>query len=194
MVFSAPASLSAEIIPEKKFPKKSKKNRKKRKKGVKIYNGVFRVQKSVGNFTTTVRLTLTPSSHAAHTKLTPSSHQAENHSAKMNTFIDLTVVPPHITQVHSCSICLELMMTPYWLGCHVFCKGCISDWVLTSTTCPTCRVKLPDALLDELRLPRRSGRKSKSTVMYTYDGYASSTVTSREMMERVENIDRYDDK
>ena len=54
-------------------------------------------------------------------------------------------------------------------------------------------MKLPDALLDELRLPRRSGRKSKATVMYTYDGYASSTVTSREMMERVENIDRYDD-
>lgn len=85
------------------------------------------------------------------------------------------------------------MTTPYWLGCHVFCKGCISDWVLTSASCPTCRLEIPEDMVQEL-IPRRSGRKSKATVMYTYDGYASSTVTSREMMERVENIDRYDDK
>ena len=131
----------------------------------------------------------------AHTPITrlPGKTQPKNHSVKMNTFIDLTVDPPHITQVHSCSICLELMTTPYWLGCHVFCKGCISDWVLTIASCPTCRLEIPEDMVQEL-IPRRSGRKSKATVMYTYDGYASSTVTSREMMERVENIDRYDDK
>ncbi len=80
------------------------------------------------------------------------------------------------------------MESPYWLGCHVFCKSCISDWVLTSATCPTCRAKIPDDLVDELR-PRRSARHKKATVMFTTNGFESSTVTSHEMMQRVEGIE-----
>lgn len=102
--------------------------------------------------------------------------------------IDLTADPPKVTMVHSCTICLEVMKSPYWLGCHVFCKGCIADWVHTSATCPTCRVKIPDGLVEQL-IPRRSGRHKKATVMFTTNGAASSTVTSREMMARVENIE-----
>lgn len=83
------------------------------------------------------------------------------------------------------------MESPYWLGCHVFCKSCISDWVLTSATCPTCRVNIPTSVVEELRaeFPRRSGRDKRVTVMFTTNGHASSVVTSREMMQRVEDID-----
>ena len=99
--------------------------------------------------------------------------------------IDLTGELPKV--LHSCSICLGISETPFWLGCHVFCKACISDWVLTSATCTTCRAKIPDGLVDEL-IPRRSRRVKKATVMFTTDGHTSSTVTSREMMQRVEDI------
>lgn len=102
--------------------------------------------------------------------------------------IDLTVDPPKAIMVHMCSICLGMMESPFWVGCHVFCKGCIADWVLTSATCPTCRAKIPDGLVEQL-IPRRSSRVSEATVMFTTDGAASSTVTSREMMARVENIE-----
>ena len=100
--------------------------------------------------------------------------------------IDLTGELPVV--LHSCSICLELSENPFWLGCHVFCKACISDWVLTSATCPTCRAKIPDGLVEQL-MPRRSTRIKKATVMFTTNGHASSVVTSREMMQRVEDID-----
>jgi predicted amidophosphoribosyltransferase len=102
------------------------------------------------------------------------------------SYIDLTVDPPRV--LHKCSICLDLSESPYWLGCHVFCKSCISDWVLTSATCPTCRVKIPDELVQEL-VPRRSARERHATVMFTTNGHTSSTVTSLEMMERVDHID-----
>lgn len=100
--------------------------------------------------------------------------------------IDLTGELPKV--LHSCSICLELSEEPYWLGCHVFCKTCISDWVLTSATCPTCRAKIPVQMVREL-VPRRSARMKRVTVMFTTNGHASSTVTSREMMQRVEDIE-----
>lgn len=106
----------------------------------------------------------------------------------MSVCIDLTGKVPRV--LHNCSICLELSETPYWLGCHVFCKSCISEWVLTSATCPTCRVRIPEGLVGELKsvFPRRSLRNSKATEMFTTDGVVSSTVSSREMMYRVENI------
>lgn len=113
----------------------------------------------------------------------------QEYQRTMSICIDLTVEPPKV--LHSCSICLDMSESPYWLGCHVFCKSCISDWVLTSASCPTCRVNIPDELVQDLRaeFPRRSGREHKPTVMFTTNGYASSTVTSHEMMERVENIE-----
>lgn len=104
--------------------------------------------------------------------------------------IDLTVEPAQITQVHMCSICLGMMESPFWLGCHVFCKSCIADWVHTSATCPTCRVELPDKIVREL-VPRRSGRVSKATVMFTTNGHVSSSVTSHEMMARVDDIEEH---
>ena len=104
--------------------------------------------------------------------------------------IDLTVEPAQITQVHMCSICLGMMESPFWLGCHVFCKSCIADWVHTSATCPTCRVNIPVQMVREL-VPRRSGRVSKATVMFTTNGHVSSTVTSHEMMARVDDIEEH---
>ena len=86
-----------------------------------------------------------------------------------------------------CSICLSEMESPLWLGCHVFCKECISLWVLNSASCPTCREKIPDELL--LLFPRRSARKSRVTMMFTTDGNACSSVSSREMMHRVESLE-----
>ena len=104
----------------------------------------------------------------------------------MSVCIDLTGKVPRV--LHNCSICLELSETPFWLGCHVFCKACISDWVLTSATCPTCRVAIPDGLVEQL-ISRRSGRHKKATVMFTTNGVINWTETSREMMQRVEDID-----
>lgn len=106
----------------------------------------------------------------------------------MNVHIDMTAKIPKVTPVHSCSICMGMMDTPFWLGCHVFCKTCIADWVHNSATCPTCRVEIPEEMVRQL-IPRRSGRASKATVMFTTDGTSSSTVTSHEMMERVENLE-----
>ena len=107
----------------------------------------------------------------------------------MSVCIDLTGELPVV--LHNCSICLGISEHPYWLGCHVFCKSCIADWVLTSATCPTCREKMPVEIQNELRseTPRRSTRTKRATVMFTTDGHASSVVTSREMMQRVEDID-----
>ena len=96
-----------------------------------------------------------------------------------------------LTDVHKCSVCLNDMCSPIWLGCHVFCQECITSWILNSATCPTCRMNIPPDLETELRshLPRRSTRVSKPTVMFTTDGVQSSSVTSREMMQRVEDIE-----
>jgi len=38
-------------------------------------------------------------------------------------------------------------------------------------------------------IPRRSGRASKVTVLFTTNGHTSSSVTSREMIDRVDNIE-----
>ncbi|KTW32142.1 ubiquitin-protein ligase PSH1 [Pneumocystis jirovecii RU7] len=40
----------------------------------------------------------------------------------------------------TCEICAELFASPFMLFCgHVFCYGCILDWLLHKRTCPTCR-------------------------------------------------------
>lgn len=42
-----------------------------------------------------------------------------------------------------CEICTELLGSPFMLTCgHVFCYGCILDWLLHKRTCPTCRRSL----------------------------------------------------
>lgn len=87
-----------------------------------------------------------------------------------------------------CSVCLEEMESPLWLGCHVFCKECVISWLHKSATCPTCRGDIPDVVLDIL--PRRSTRRSRATMMFTTNGDVSYAVSSREMMQRVENIDK----
>ncbi|KTW30131.1 hypothetical protein T552_00609 [Pneumocystis carinii B80] len=39
-----------------------------------------------------------------------------------------------------CEICVELFGSPFMLSCgHVFCYGCILDWLFHKRTCPTCR-------------------------------------------------------
>lgn len=97
----------------------------------------------------------------------------------------------HVPKVHKCGICLEEMSSPYYLGCHVFCKECIQSWVPNSATCPGCRGNIPSYVVEDLMkdIPRRSSRTSHATVMFTTDGISSSTVTSHEMMQRVEEIE-----
>ncbi|EMR10936.1 hypothetical protein PNEG_01081 [Pneumocystis murina B123] len=39
-----------------------------------------------------------------------------------------------------CEICVGLFGSPFMLSCgHVFCYGCILDWLFHKRTCPTCR-------------------------------------------------------
>ena len=109
------------------------------------------------------------------------------------------------TGCQACAICLEevgstpRVETPegrflggptYWIGCHVFCTYCIADWV-SNGSCPECREPVRDDIIHDLRskVPRRSRRVSCPLTMFTTDGKTASTVTSTEMMERVENLD-----
>ena len=87
-----------------------------------------------------------------------------------------------------CSICLGQTTEPIWLGCHVFCKECIVSWLHKSTCCPTCRGEVPVELMYALK-PRQSCRATKRTLMFTTDGVQSSSVSSTEMMLRIENIE-----
>lgn len=118
----------------------------------------------------------------------------------MSICIDLTIDIPHVEvckamihkpKVHNCGICLEEMNSPYYLGCHVFCRECIQSWLPTSATCPGCRRNIPSNVVEDLMMdiPRRSSRTSQVTVMFTTDGISSSTVTSHEMMQRVDGIE-----
>lgn len=40
----------------------------------------------------------------------------------------------------TCSICLGVLDSPVWLASceHMFCDGCIRDWLVSRGTCPTC--------------------------------------------------------
>lgn len=100
---------------------------------------------------------------------------------------------PDFQRRMSCAICLEEVGSngpAFWLGCHVFCTGCIIGWVPRVGSCPTCKTKVHVERVQDLTsmFPRRSSRRSEVTVMFTTDGQTASSVTSREMMERIENI------
>lgn len=103
-----------------------------------------------------------------------------------------------------CSICLdEVGSNPrvetlegsfvggpaYWIGCHVFCTCCIAHWV-SNGTCPECRQPVRADIIRDLRskVPRRSRRVSGPPMMFTTDGHSASSVSSQEMMQRVEDI------
>ena len=98
--------------------------------------------------------------------------------------IDLTGPGIQVYTVQDCAICLEELGSngpALWLGCHVFCRGCIHAW---GSDCPTCRRSIPD----ELKGPRRSPRQRKATMMFTTNGVMASAVPSDVMVQRVDDI------
>lgn len=65
------------------------------------------------------------------------------------------VVPQHNRELN-CNICLGLFYNPVMCPCHhVFCKGCIEQWLAGHDNCPQCRqrtsatslVKAPDSIM-----------------------------------------------
>ena len=54
----------------------------------------------------------------------------------------------------SCSLCGQLFVDPYALGCaHTFCRACIDDKMAGNSQCPTCKLPMrpkdlrPDTLI-----------------------------------------------
>ncbi|KAM7540337.1 hypothetical protein Aperf_G00000022941 [Anoplocephala perfoliata] len=49
----------------------------------------------------------------------------------------MAVVPERVLE---CSICFQRLNDPRSLSCdHVFCRKCITDWLMTNNACPFCR-------------------------------------------------------
>lgn len=46
----------------------------------------------------------------------------------------------HVDTDMTCSICLGVLDSPVWFASceHMFCDGCIRDWLVSRDTCPTC--------------------------------------------------------
>ena len=54
-------------------------------------------------------------------------------------FFDKEAISEHL----HCPICQEVFSYPYALLCgHVFCKGCIDEWLRHQHTCPECRERV----------------------------------------------------
>lgn len=91
-----------------------------------------------------------------HTPATPSFSSPSESST--NPCIQHTLEDPHTMawidspQQRNCTLCLEKMRDPSVTTCgHVFCWGCIRDWLVEKAECPLCR----QAVLVQKVLPLR---------------------------------------
>ncbi|KAG4301102.1 hypothetical protein PCANB_002717 [Pneumocystis canis] len=62
---------------------------------------------------------------------------------KFNIFTSLESDMAILKRSLTCEICAELLASPFMLACgHIFCYGCILDWLVHKRTCPACRQSL----------------------------------------------------
>lgn len=71
------------------------------------------------------------------------------------------------SQSTQCPICMETMVVPHALTCgHTFCGNCISGWVASKESCPTCRAQVRSTptycrALDEILMPAETEVRAK---------------------------------
>ncbi|KAJ2493301.1 E3 ubiquitin ligase [Coemansia sp. RSA 2050] len=80
-----------------------------------------------------------------------------------------------IASALQCSICLDTFSQPHSLACgHIFCKGCLLQWLETSLKCPACRAHVP------MRpAPAYAVKEVLALVSPQTDGESSSAPASR---------------
>jgi hypothetical protein len=72
-------------------------------------------------------------------KLSTSVKESESKLPTRIRYFDKDAISEHL----HCPICQDVFNYPYALLCgHVFCHGCISEWLKHNRTCPECRVNV----------------------------------------------------
>lgn len=66
-------------------------------------------------------------------------------------------VDQKLAEEFKCGICLEVFKEPIMISVceHIYCRGCITDWIQTDTSCPEDRTPIQESdLIQPTRLIR----------------------------------------